>query len=327
MTKKSRVLLVLVLCLLLTCAACKPKTGTVGSQPVIGIAWRADLDSEFYTNVVKSIEAAGGSSVLLPQVRSADLPYDENGKLTEGVDETGALTAGAGKLIRCGGYPGSNAAEAAANVSAVVFTGGEDISTSLYFAREPWHGIEEERDYNAERDVSDYLLMDYCLDHDIPILGLCRGMQMLGVISGAEVIQDIPTFFAENGKEYHYQHRNQKETPDPYRDYAPHDVSVAADSLLHKVTNADTLTGCPSWHHQALRNVNDTRLRVVGTLDTDGIEMIEAIERPDKTFALGLQFHPEAAVVKHLENAENADSFMSCDDALRFFTVLLDKAK
>jgi putative glutamine amidotransferase len=41
--------------------------------------------------------------------------------------------------------------------------------------------------------------MAYCLDNDIPVMGFCRGMQMLGVISGAEVIQDIPTYFEQQG--------------------------------------------------------------------------------------------------------------------------------
>ena len=54
--------------------------------------------------------------------------------------------------------------------------------------------------------------------------------------------------------------------------------------------------------------------------------MIEAIERTDKTYALGVQFHPEAAVVKNLNNVENAADFMSLKKALRFFEYLLDAA-
>jgi putative glutamine amidotransferase len=51
--------------------------------------------------------------------------------------------------------------------------------------------------------------------------------------------------------------------------------------------------------------------------------MIEAIERTDKTYEMGLQFHPEAALVKHLEKAANQDKFMSYDSALKFFKALL----
>ncbi len=293
--------------------------------PVIGIAWRADTGSEFFTNVCRAIEAAGGNWVMLDQVFLPDLGYDQNGKLTEGVDETGALDDTASKYIRCNTWHGSNAREAVGNVSAVIFTGGEDISPSLYYQPERWHGIEEEKDFNAERDVSDYLTMTYCLDHDIPVVGFCRGMQMLGVISGAEVIQDIPAYFEAQGLEYHYIHRNRKETPESYRDYSPHTVQLSKGSIAYEIFGTETISGCPSWHHQALKNTANTRLAVTGTTDTDGIPMIEVIERTDKTLAIGFQFHPEAAVVKNLDSAENRGDYLDYGQALHVFTWLLEE--
>jgi putative glutamine amidotransferase len=235
-------------------------TGT----PVVGIAWRADTDSEFFTNICRAVEQAGGTWVMLDQVCSADLDYDEAGNLTEGVAELGCLDENAGKLLRCNTWHGSNAAEAVGAVSIVLFTGGEDISSTLFYDPEPWHGIVAEIDYNAERDVSDYLTMTYCLDNDIPVLGFCRGMQMLSVVSGAEMIQDVPAYFAEMGLEYNYEHRNQKATPESYRDYAPHAVQVAENSLLYGIVDTTELTGCPSCHHQAVKNVDNTRLAVTG---------------------------------------------------------------
>ena len=292
--------------------------------PVVGIAWRADTDSEFFTNVCRAVEEAGGTWVLLDQVTSADLAYDDAGKLTEGVTALGSLDADAAKYVRLNTWHGSNAAEAVGCASIVLFTGGEDISSTLFFEPEPWHGIVAEIDYNAERDVSDYLTMSYCLDNDIPVMGFCRGMQMLGVISGAEMIQDIPAWFAGLGVEYDYTHRNQKATPEAYRDYAAHDVEVAEGSLLHDIVGRTTLTGCPSWHHQAIGNVDNTRLIVTGTTDTNGVTMIEAVERTDKTFAVGLQFHPEAALVKHLDGAENRAEYMDYDTALAFFRAIVE---
>lgn len=294
-------------------------------NPVIGIAWRADTDSEFFTNICKAIEEAGGDWVLLDQVKSSDLSYNEEGKLTKGVTALSSLDEAAAKLVRINTWHNSNAADAVGNVSIVLFTGGEDISSTLFFNAEPWHGITEEIDYNAERDVSDYLTMTYCLDQDIPVMGFCRGMQMLSVVSGAEIIQDVPAYFAERGVAYNYQHRNQKATPDSYRDYAPHDVNVAPNSYLHDIVSADTVSGCPSWHHQAVKNVDNTRLVVTGYTETNGIQMIEAVERTDKTFAVGLQFHPEAALVKHLENAENRNDFMDYDTALSFFQWIIQE--
>ena len=201
----------------------------------------------------------------------------------------------------------------------VLFTGGEDISPSLYFTPEPWHGIAEEIDYNAERDVSDYLTMTYCLDRDIPVMGFCRGMQMLSVVSGGEVIQDVPAYFSALGRKYGHEHRNQKTAPDSYRDYAPHGVEVEPESLLYEIVGTNRLTGCPSWHHQAVKSVDSTRLAVTGYTDTNGVRMIEAVERTDKTFAVGLQFHPEAALIKHLDNADNRNDFMDRDTALSVF--------
>ena len=287
--------------------------------PVIGIAWRADTDSEFFTNICKAVEAAGASWVMLDQVQSADLDYDTDGRFTQGVTALGSLDKAAAKRVRVNTWHDSNAGSAVGTVSTVLFTGGEDVSPTLYYDPELWHGNVAEIDYNAERDVSDYLTMTYCLDHDIPVMGFCRGMQMLSVVSGAEVIQDVPTYFAELGLEYNDEHNNRKASPDSYRDYAPHDIRVVPDSFLYEMTGTETLTGCPSWHHQAVKSVDNTRLVVTGYTETDGIQMIEAVERTDKTFAVGLQFHPEAALVKHLENAENQGDYMDYDTALSIF--------
>jgi putative glutamine amidotransferase len=306
-------------------AAAQAEVVPFSGKPVIGIAWRADPDSEFFTNICKAVEAAGGTWIMLDQVQSADLKYDGEGQLTDGVTQLGSLDEAAAKYVRINTWHDSNAPDAVGNVSIVLFTGGEDISPSLFFSPEPWHGIVEEIDYSAERDVSDYLTMSYCLDHDIPMMGFCRGMQMLSVISGAEAIQDVPAYFAEHGLSYEYTHRNQKASPDSYRDYAPHDVQVTADSYLYEMVGTELLTGCPSWHHQAVKNVDNTRLEITGYTETNGIQMIEAVERTDKTFAVGLQFHPEAAIVKHLEGAENQDDFIDYDTALSIFRWIVEE--
>ena len=83
--------------------------------------------------------------------------------------------------------------------------------------------------------------------------------------------------------------------------------------------------GCSSWHHQAVKSVENTRLAVTGYTETDGIKMIEAIERKDKTFAVGLQFHPEAALVRHMENAGNQDDYMDYDTALSIFQWIVQE--
>ena len=306
----------LVLVLLLISCSSQPE-----KKAVIGIAWRSNQNAETFQAVCQAIESAGGVPVVLDQILSADLNY-ENGMLTEGKDADGCLSDEAAKLVRCNSWQDSNAETAMDGITAVVFPGGEEISPSLYYDPKPALSTEV---FSAERDVSDYLTMTYCLDHDIPVMGFCRGMQMLSVVSGAEVIQDVPAYFSELGVPYGYEHRNQKATPDSYRDYAPHDVQIVSDSFLYEMVSSNVLTGCPSWHHQAIRNVDNTRLVITGITETNGVQIIEAVERTDKTFAVGLQFHPEAALVKHLENADNRNDFMDYKTALSIFQWIVEE--
>ncbi|HAN42802.1 MAG TPA: hypothetical protein DCP98_05175 [Sphaerochaeta sp.] len=66
---------------------------------------------------------------------------------------------------------------------------------------------------------------------------------------------------------------------------------------------------------------------VSATTETCGITMVEAIERTDKEFALGLQFHPEAAYVKYMDKAQNMNDFMDTDTALKIFQYAVQYAK
>ena len=283
-----------------------------GEKPIVGVAWRSNQDSETFVAVCKAIEAAGGKPVVLDMVMSADLNY-EAGKLADGTDTEGALTAEAAKLVRCNTWQGSNVEAVMDGITAVVFPGGEDISPSLYYTPQP---VEAREGYSAERDVSDYLLMSYCLEKDVPILAICRGMQMLSVASGADMIQDISAYMQRQGLDYGYQHRNEPKEVGAYRDFAYHGVKVLGhDSLLYQLTGKDTIENAPSWHHQAVKSVDGTRLVVTGTSETSGIEMIEAVERPDKTFVLGLQYHPEISVVRESDEA-----------SLRCFQAIVDMA-
>ena len=240
------------------------------------------------------------------------------------VAETGALTPEAGKLVRCNAWQESDAAEILSSVNAVVFPGGEDVSPSLYYDPQEWHGVEAEKDYSAERDVSDFVLMSYCLEHDIPLMAICRSMQMLSVVSGAEVVQDLPTWFASQGKDYRNEHK-QAADADGHRDFAPNDVQVEKGSILYGIVQADELEGCPCWHHQAVANVGGTRLAVTARTTTEGVSMIEAVERTDKTYAIGVQFHPEISIQKKLDDEANRQEYLDYDTALALFKRLQEE--
>ena len=298
----------------------------------IAIAWRADTDNEFCTNVVEAFRLAGVNVTVLPQVKASYIDYEGSSVSTNQLDADGIgyLSNDAGLLVRAKAYDGSNVAEVLCDVDGVLFTGGEDISPSLYAVHEDWHHIEAEIDYNAARDVSDYLTMAYCLDHDIPILGFCRGSQMLGVVSGAAMIQDLPVWFASQNLDYNYEHRREKSEGETYRDYTPHDVKLTGDSHLAKMFGTTTLTAVPSWHHQAILSVDGTQLSVTATTSVSGIETIEGIERKDKRCAVAVQFHPEAAIVKHLGkgvNNANASQFMSYETAMPLFRSFIECCK
>lgn len=293
----------------------------------IGIAWRSDTLSEFYTNVVRAIREAGGTPVLLEQVVPKGFQMEGSRLAACYTDAQGVLLQPYAEEVKTLEADGSNVAAAVGTVCAVVFTGGEDISPTLLRVPEAWHGIEAELDYNATRDVSDYLTLTYCLAQDLPVMGMCRGMQMICVASGANIIQDIPTFFRKRGIAYEHLHRNPA-APGEYRDYAPHGVSVMSrESRLYSIAHTDSITGTPSWHHQCVGCVSGTPLMVTGRTQTQGFSFIEAVERTDKAFCIGLQFHPEAAIVKHLQGAVGAERFMDYDEALRYFTALVRQAR
>lgn len=67
------------------------------------------------------------------------------------------------------------------------------------------------------------------------------------------------------------------------------------------------------------------RYETARTTDVSGIRMIEVVERIDKTFAIGFQFHPEAAIVKNLDNAENKDDYMDYETAMKVFNWLMER--
>jgi putative glutamine amidotransferase len=116
------------------------------------------------------------------------------------------------------------------------------------------------------------------LDRDLPVLGICGGQQLLAVALGGTLIQHIPDAVSD---------ALAHEQPNP-RDEAGHAVSIVADTLLQRITGAETLQ-VNSAHHQAVETVADGT--VVNALAPDGV--IEGIEAPGLRFCLGVQWHPE----------------------------------
>ncbi|MBR5117638.1 MAG: gamma-glutamyl-gamma-aminobutyrate hydrolase family protein [Muribaculaceae bacterium] len=301
-------------------------SGVTNAEDVVrvGLAWQPN--EKAYERVVWSVELAGGEAIILPQMRPVGFDYDDTALQSKYLDNDGVLLQQYADIVKRNTYRGTDIDSLMKGIDAVVFLGGNDISSTLFREPQPWHGIAGD-DCNATRDVSEYLTMAYCLDHDIPVLCLCRGMQMLGVVSGATMIQDLGTFYASQGVEYNNLHRLLRDA-NGKRHYTPHDVQVTdRSSLLHAIVLSDEIKNVPSWHHQVVGNVDGTELKVTAITTSQGQDIIEAIERKDKSFALGVQFHPEEAVRKHLAGDPDANDFMQLYEGVSYFKALIDHCK
>ena len=288
----------------------------------IYIAWSNKQDSYSFISTIKTIEAIGCNPVVLNMVMSTDLSYKDN-SLVDSVDEHGILLSELARKVKTNVWNHSNVEEIAKDVDCIIFPGGSDICPTLWKDEGEWHGIEGDTDYSAERDVSDYLLMSYCLEKDIPMLAICRGMQMLSVVSGATMINDIPTYFESLGKDDEDTHRDKEK-----KVFASHDVEISdTSSLLYKITNTNILHNVPSWHHQGVLSADNTKLTVTAETVTDGVRIIEGVERKDLSFCFGVQFHPEVAVRKYVDKEEDASKYMDMESASSFFKVLSNYQK
>ena len=159
----------------------------------------------------------------------------------------------------------------------IVFTGGSDVDPALYGAAP--HPTTVVR---PERDAAEALLMRAALAADLPLLGVCRGMQLLAVVSGGTLHQHLPDLLG------HDRHRDAPASSVAAPDgTAGHDVLLAAGSKAHAVLGVRAVVN--SYHHQAVADPG--RLTAVGWCPADRI--IEAVEDRTRTFALGVQWHPE----------------------------------
>ena len=161
----------------------------------IGIAWRGDSTAITFVSTLQSVREAGAVPVVLPLLKSPFMEYDSNQLVAEYTDEHGIVLREYADKVKADPFAGQDIACLLDGLDGLVFTGGSDISPTLYKSPEPWHGIEAEGNCDGRRDVSDYILMRWCLEREpqLPVLCICRGMQMLSVVSGAQMIQDLHT--------------------------------------------------------------------------------------------------------------------------------------
>jgi putative glutamine amidotransferase len=174
--------------------------------------------------------------------------------------------------------PLSSAGAAAAvlnSVSGLVLTGGEDVDPARY--GEQRH--EKVRSVNPARDATEAALVEEARARRIPILAICRGIQILNVALGGTLIQDIPSQIATSIS-------HDDEGP---RDSRIHEISIEAGSLIARAIGTERAS-VNSFHHQAVLRVADG-MRITAR-SPDGV--IEGIESTDKSWwVMGVQWHPE----------------------------------
>ncbi len=158
---------------------------------------------------------------------------------------------------------------------ALCLPGGADVDPRHY-GEEPRADLGTET--QPELDAHELRLLGWALEDDLPVLAICRGMQLLTVALGGSLWQDAERQGAASGHDGH----------DGPRHRLLHDLEVAPGSRLEAVLGAARVR-VNSLHHQAVREVGP-RLRVSGRSE-DGL--VEAVELPDRRFVVGVQCHPE----------------------------------
>lgn len=164
-------------------------------------------------------------------------------------------------------------------IDGILLTGGADINP-LFLNEEP---IKELHNINPYRDRQELLLTRLAANRQIPILGICRGIQVMNAAMGGTLYQDIDT--QQEG-------RRIKHSQDMDRAFASHTIQITPDSLLARIMRTEKLP-VNSFHHQAVKEAAPGFQ--VSALAPDGV--IEAIESTEYKSMLGVQWHPECFIL------------------------------
>ena len=234
-------------------------------KPIIGIAISNRVKSKKIYSVInndyiKAVQKAGGIPILIPFSNNIE-----------------------------------NIKEYTHKIQGIIFTGGEDISPLVY-NEDP---LKEVECIIEERDRFELELFKEVYEKQIPILAICRGLQLINIALGGNLYQDI-NFQIPNS----YGHAPKNTS----RHNLYHSVKIEKDSKLFDIFKTEDLK-VNSFHHQSIKKLgNDLKITA---LSNDGI--IEAIESTNEKFLVAVQWHPENLVERHTQ-------------FLRFFEALICNA-
>lgn len=235
---------------------------TADTRPVIGITGNYDKETcTLAEGYYQSVLKAGGIPLIIP-------PFYETDRLGELLDR----------------------------IDGIIFSGGGDPNP-LLFGEQP---VKELHSITPERDVQELLLARLAYDRQIPMLGICKGIQMINAALGGTLYQDIHSQM--EGKRI-------KHSQDQDRRYPSHTVTLEKDSILHKLFGEDEIA-VNSFHHQACKEPAPC-LKVTAT-STDGV--IEAVESNEYKSILGVQWHPEPYILRN------------CTDMMPIFNWIVGEA-
>jgi putative glutamine amidotransferase len=204
-------------------------------------------------NYVDAVQSAGGIALMLPPDPAA---VDDPDRLLDLVD--GLLLAG-----------------------------GADMDPATYGAEPHPQTV----GWVPERDAFELALATRAMERDLPLLGICRGMQVMNVARGGTLCQHLPdaSDSDDEGAARGRGHEDHRRTPGSF-DNADHDVRLAAGSLAARTAHEE-LHGTKSHHHQGVERIGEG-LTVTGWATID--DLPEALELEENRFTLGVQWHPEA---------------------------------
>lgn len=176
----------------------------------------------------------------------------------------------------------------------IVFTGGTDIGP-LNYEEMPYEGLES---VDPIRDKFELDLAKWVLSNtNIPILGICRGMQILNVAVGGSLYQDL---LSQKATKFNHSLANTFPKDEP-----SHMVDIIHFSKLYDIFQVDKIP-VNSFHHQGIKDIGEDFEATMISEDN----IIEAIEMKGDRFVVGVQWHPELLVEKHPEYLKLFTSFL-----------------
>lgn len=175
------------------------------------------------------------------------------------------------------------------NFPGLLLMGGSDVNPALYGeVPHPEAGAPDDA-----RDRLELTLIEDALRRDVPILAICRGVQILNVQHGGTLVQHLATTA---------RHRVKSEDPGE----AVHTVEVEQDTRLAAIVGEPSRLDVNSRHHQAIARAG-AELRITAHDPEDGT--IEAVERTDRRFVIGVQWHPENQAARDVREAKLFQEF------------------